>query len=172
VQPATPSPAGPTTRPSPGRSGPVSAAGEASPPTEHWTTRSESGFSVSVPTSWSRRSEGDNVFYEDDSTKFLLQISTTAWDAEPSSQARAVSAAVSRSFSGYRESTITPTTYLGVPAADLRFAYDRSTGTERVIDRFFHSNGASFAIYFRMPAEQWSYSPQYLDPIFSGFQPG
>jgi hypothetical protein len=79
---------------------------------------------------------------------------------------------VSRSFPGYRESTITPTTYLGVPAADLRFAYDRSTGTERVIDRFFHVGGASYAIYFRMPAEQWTYSSQYLDPIFNGFQPG
>jgi hypothetical protein len=172
VRPSTPSPTGPAARTSPARSGPVSAAGEGSPPAEHWTTRSESGFSVSVPSSWSRRSEGDNVFYEDDSTRFMLQISTTAWDGDPPSQARTVSAAVSRSFSGYREPTITPTTYLGVPAADLRFAYDRSTGAERVIDRFFHINGASFAIYFRMPAEQWSYSPQYLDPIFSGFQPG
>ncbi|HZE34285.1 MAG TPA: protein kinase [Actinoallomurus sp.] len=172
AQSSTQSPAASNTRPSPDKSAPVAAAGQGSPPAERWTTRSESGFSVSVPASWSRRSEGDNVFYEDDSTRFMLQISTTAWDADPPSQARTVSAAVSRSFSGYREPTITPTTYLGVPAADLRFAYDRSTGTERVIDRFFHINGASFAIYFRMPAEQWSHSPQYLDPIFSGFQPG
>lgn len=172
LQPPTQSTAGPTTRPTHDRSGPVAAAGSGSPPTEHWTTRSESGFSVSVPASWSRRSEGDNVFYQDGSTRFMLQIGTTPWDSDPQSQARTVSTAVSRSFQGFREPTITPTTYLGVPAADLRFAYDRSTGTERVIDRFFHVDGASFAIYFRMPAEQWTYSPQYLDPIFNGFHPG
>jgi tRNA A-37 threonylcarbamoyl transferase component Bud32 len=169
----TSSPAAPRTA-EPGRSAPedlkaASPAGGGAPAPEQWTTRSESGFSVSVPSSWSRRSQGDNVFYEDTSTRFMLQIGTTPWDADPESQARTVGASVSRTFPGYREASVTPTTYLGVPAADLRFAYDRSTGTERVIDRFFRVDGACFAIYFRMPAERWADSPRYLDPIFNGF---
>jgi eukaryotic-like serine/threonine-protein kinase len=159
-------------RSTPGGPSPVAAAGGGAPSPESWTTRSESGFSVSVPSSWSRRSEGDNVFYEDASTRLMLQIGTTPWDADPQTQARSVGAAVSRTFPGYREATVTPTTYQGVPAADLRFAYDRSTGAERVIDRFFRVGGTCYAIYFRMPADQWADSPRYLDPIFGGFHAG
>jgi serine/threonine protein kinase len=142
------------------------------PPAAQWTNRSESGFSVSVPSSWTRRSEGDNVFYEDTSAGLLLQVSTTPWDVDPQAQAETVNSNVSKSFQGYREATVTPTTYLGVPAADLRFAYDRATGTQRVIDRFVRVGDASFAIYFRMPAERWADSPRYLDPIFNGFHAG
>ena len=159
-------------QPNAGQSSPVTVAGAGSPAPERWTTRSENGFSVPVPASWSRRSSGDNVFYEDPSTRLLLQVGTTSWDADPETQAQGVNASVSQSFRGYREATVTPTTYLGVPAADLRFAYERSTGTERVIDRFFRIGGQCFAIYFRMPADQWANSPQYLDPIFNGFHAG
>ena len=113
--------------------------------------------------------DAENVFYEDGSTRLLLQISTTSWDSDPQTEAQAVSQNVSRSFRGYREAAVTPVTYLGVPAADLRFAYDRSTGTERVNDRFFQINGHSFAIYFRMPADQWPNAATYLDPIFNSF---
>ncbi|MDN3353846.1 serine/threonine-protein kinase [Actinomadura sp. DC4] len=160
------------TTPPAAATGAAGVAGSASPAAEHWTTRSESGFSVPVPSSWSRRVDGDNVFYEDASTQLLLQVGTTSWDADPQTQAQAVSASVARSFRGYREAAVTPTTYLGVPAADLRFAYDRSTGTERVIDRFFRIGGQCFAIYFRMPADQWANSSSYLDPIFNGFHVG
>jgi hypothetical protein len=163
---------GQTRYPAAGPTSPAAVAGAGSPAAERWTTRSESGFSVPVPSTWSRRSSGDNVFYEDPSTRLLLQIGTTPWDADPENQAQAVSASVAQSFTGYREATVTPTTYLGVPAADLKFAYDRSTGTERVIDRFFRVGGRCFAIYFRMPADQWANSPHYLDPIFNGFHAG
>ena len=159
-------------RPQADQTSPVAAAGDGSPAAERWSTRSENGFSVSVPATWSRRSSGDNVFYEDPSTRLLLQIGTTPWSSDPETQAQSVNAHVSQSFQGYREATVTPTTYLGVPAADLRFAYDRSTGAERVIDRFFRVGDQCFAIYFRMPAEQWADSPHYLDPIFSGFHAG
>jgi eukaryotic-like serine/threonine-protein kinase len=147
----------------------ASPPAEQAPPADQWTTRSESGFSVAVPSSWTRRRDGDNVFYQDASSRFLLQVSTTAWDLDPQAQADTVNSNVSRSFQGYREATVTPTTYLGEPAADLKFAYDRDTGTERVIDRFVRIGDACFAIYFRMPAEQWADSPKYLDPIFNGF---
>jgi hypothetical protein len=80
-----------------------------------------------------------------------------------------VSQNISRSFQGYREATVTPVTYLGVPAADLDFTYDRPTGAERVVDRFLRIGDRTFAIYFRMPAEQSSDAPRYLDPIFNGF---
>jgi eukaryotic-like serine/threonine-protein kinase len=162
------------TRPADRPTSPAAVAGADSPTpaTERWTTHAESGFSVPVPASWNRRAQGDNVFYEDPSTRMLLQVGTTPWTGDPESQAQTVSAAVARSFSGYREATVTPTTFLGQPAADLRFAYDRSTGTERVIDRFVRVNGTCFALYFRMPADQWaSDSPRYLDRIFNGFQP-
>jgi eukaryotic-like serine/threonine-protein kinase len=172
---ASPGTTPPTGPPAPGTSTPAAVAGTGSPATsgESWTTRSESGFSVPVPASWSRRADGDNVFYEDASTQVMLQVGTTYWDADPESQARAVGAAVAKSFPGYRESTVTPTTFLGVPAADLRFAYDRSTGVERVIDRFVRVGGSCYAIYFRMPADRWAAeSPRYLDKIFNGFQVG
>jgi hypothetical protein len=159
-------------RPEAEQTSPVAAAGDGSPAAEHWTTRSESGFSVPVPATWSRRSSGDNVFYEDPSTRLLLQIGTTPWAADPENQAQSMNASVSQSFRGYSEATVTPTTYLGVPAADLRFAYVRSTDTERVIDRFFRVGDQCFAIYFRMPADQWANSPRYLDPIFNGFHVG
>ncbi|MCO6010363.1 serine/threonine protein kinase [Actinoallomurus purpureus] len=164
--PGTAEPGGssPEASPAAGRS---TAVADAFP--RDWTTRSESGFSVSVPASWSRRADGENVFYEDSSTRFVLQIGTTYWDGDPQVQAQTVSAALPRSFSGYREATVTPVTYLGVPAADLRFAYDRSTGTSRVNDRFFRVGGRAFAIYFRMPADQWPDAQRYLDPIFGGF---
>ncbi len=102
----------------------------------------------------------------------LLQVDTTPWDADPETEAEGASGAIAHGYRGYREAAVTPTTYLGVPAADLRFAYDRSTGTERVIDRFFRVGGQCFAVYFRMPAEQWVYSSRYLDPIFNGFRAG
>ncbi|GAA4636856.1 serine/threonine-protein kinase [Actinoallomurus vinaceus] len=136
-----------------------------------WATRSESGFSVSVPSDWSRRSDGDNFFYQDATTRYLLQISTTSWDGDPQSQAQSVGDHLAGTFPGYREATVTPVTYRGVPAADLDFAYDRSTGTERVKDRFFRADGHALAIYFRMPADQWPDAQRYLDPIFSSFQP-
>ncbi|MGH3374350.1 MAG: hypothetical protein ACRDP6_06400, partial [Actinoallomurus sp.] len=142
------------------------------PPVDQWATRAESGFSVSVPSSWTRRGEGDNVFYQDASTRLMLQVSTTPWNLDPQAQAETVNSNVSKSFQGYRDATVTPTTYLGEPAADLRFAYDRSTGTQRVIDRFVRVGDVCFAIYFRMPAEQWADSPKYLDPIFNGFHAG
>ena len=142
------------------------------PPADQWATHTESGFSVSVPSSWTRRSEGDNVFYQDTSTHLMLQVSTTPWNVDPQAQAETVNSNVSKSFQGYRDATVTPTTYLGEPAADLRFAYDRSTGAQRVIDRFVRVGDVCFAIYFRMPAEQWADSPKYLDPIFNGFHAG
>ncbi len=154
-------------RPQVSASAAVSSAADAT--SEQWTTRSESGYSVSVPSSWSRRVSGDNVFYQDPTTRLLLQIGTTPWYSDPRTQAETVDSNVSKSFQGYRESAITPLTYQGVPAADLSFAYDRSTGTERVNDRFFRVNGRTFAVYFRMPAEEWQNSPKYLDPIFNGF---
>jgi serine/threonine protein kinase len=144
----------------------------ASPP-DNWATKNEDGFSISVPSSWRRHSDGDNVFYQDQSTRYLLQVGTTPWNSDPQTEARSASNDIARSFSGYRESSITPTTYLGVPAADLEFAYDRSTGTERAIDRFFQVGGRSYAIFFRMPADQWAASsPAYLDAIFGGFHAG
>ncbi len=136
---------------------------------EEWTTRSESGFSVSVPSTWSRRSDGDNVFYQDPTARLLLQIGTTPWYSDAETEAESVNSNVSQSFQGYRESAVTPITYLGVPAADLSFAYDRPTGAQRVNDRFFRVNGRAFAVYFRMPADQWQDSPHYLTPIFDGF---
>ncbi|MEV0407015.1 protein kinase [Actinoallomurus sp. NPDC050550] len=154
--------------PSTGRSTSVSPA--ASFP-QDWTTRSESGFSVSAPSAWSRRNDGDNFFYQDATTRYLLQISTTSWDGDPQSQAQSVGDHLAGTFPGYREATVTPVTYRGVPAADLDFAYDRSTGVERVKDRFFRVGGQAFAVYFRMPADQWPDSQRYLDPIFSSFQP-
>ncbi|GAA0320224.1 protein kinase [Actinoallomurus spadix] len=157
-------------------SGSAPTGGPASAPVapfpRDWSTRTEDGFTVSVPSSWSRRSDGDNVFYQDSTTRYLLQISTTPWDADPETQARGVGHNVAGSFRGYREDSVTPVTYLGVPAADLEFAYDRSTGTERVKDRFFRIGDRAFAIYFRMPAGEWPDSRRYLDPIFNGFHPG
>ncbi|GAB3964547.1 hypothetical protein GCM10029978_025290 [Actinoallomurus acanthiterrae] len=137
----------------------------------NWTTQSESDFSVSAPSTWSRRSDGNNFFYQDSTTRYLLQISTTSWNGDPQSQAQSVGDHLAATFPGYREATVTPVTYRGVQAADLDFAYDRSTGVERVKDRFFHVGGQAFAIYFRMPADQWPDSQRYLDPIFSSFQP-
>jgi serine/threonine protein kinase len=154
----------------PASSAPASSASASFP--QDWATRAESGFAVSVPSSWSRRGDGENVFYQDSTTRYLLQVSTTSWGADPQAQARSVGDHLAGTFQGYREATVTPVTYRGVPAADLDFAYDRSTGTESVKDRFFRVDGHAYAIYFRMPADQWPDWQRYLEPIFSGFRVG
>lgn len=176
-------------QPSPPPTGPPTMSGEppvqtsapaqqpAPTPTEGalpagWSVRQETGFSLAVPSGWQRSTEPGSVFYQDSTGQLLVQVSTTDWSGDPQAQAASVARTVSGEFSGYQEIGITPTTYRDQPAADLEFIFDHAGTTSHALDRFFHIGGQAYAVYFRMPAQQWSGSPAYLNAIFGSFTIG
>lgn len=135
-----------------------------------WVTRHENGYSVNVPATWVRRTDHNSVLYEDPSTRFLLQVDTTSWNGDPLSAARSGSQDLAGRFEGYRDATVTSSDQNGSPAADIRFTYDRATGAEGAQDRFLRIGGRPYTIFFRMPADQWSQAPIYLNNIYGGFR--
>ncbi|GAA2084019.1 hypothetical protein GCM10009780_22910 [Actinomadura alba] len=138
-----------------------------------YSTADEAGFSVAVPTGWTRRSAGRSVFWDAPHRTTFLQIDQTAWTGTPLQQAYRADgdAPGDPGFPGYAITSIQGLKYQGVDAADWDFTFDDAAGvgTVRAKDRFVRLNGRTYAIYFRALEHDWSSATTHLDTVYRTF---
>jgi tRNA A-37 threonylcarbamoyl transferase component Bud32 len=132
----------------------------------------EDGFGVAVPTGWTRRAQGQSVFWDAPGRTTFLQIDQTPWTGTPLQEAYRAEgdAPGDPGFPGYAITSIQGLKYQGVDAADWEFTFhDAARGTVRAKDRFVRLNGRTFALYFRAMEHDWSSAVPHLETAYRTF---
>ncbi|GIH96766.1 protein kinase [Planobispora siamensis] len=133
------------------------------------------GFSVAVPRTWSvkRFTDRDRVEFRDpDTDRFLWIESTEDPERDPVKHWGTVERGGNEAkiWPGYRRIRITALTYLGRPAADWEFTYDKAGERRHVLDRGFRTaSGKPYAIYWESADATWNRA--FFDRFTRTFRP-
>jgi hypothetical protein len=150
------------------------AAKVAAPPSGYQSV-SGTGFSLAVPTGWTRSQNGYSTFWVAPDRNSFVQVDTTPWSVTSNEQAFRAEADAKRNtsaFPDYTRGRISETTYRGEPATDWEFTFTDAQTNYRIHakDRFVRLGNRSYAIYFRTPDNQWQASGERLDVLYKTFQ--
>lgn len=135
----------------------------------------ESGFSVEVPSTWTRVVDRQRISWHAAGGLPLLQIDRTPWEVSPLQQAHNSDAAAQRTGSpfskDYARRSIVRLAYQGAETADWDFTWtDGQNVRSQSKDRFFRVGGKPFAIYFRSTAADWNAHQPFLTRVYSSFK--
>ena len=131
------------------------------------------GFTVAVPTGWTRSVEGSRTYFkEPGSGRFLLVDQTTEPMDDPLTDWQANEPSVADRLSGYERISLDRVEYRGWNTADWEFTWDGRNGQIRVLNRNVRvSDACAYALYWSIPESQWADSRGMFDAIAQSFQP-
>ena len=142
-----------------------------------WVTYTEpvTGWRVAHPPGWrviEQSRDEDSVDIADPSTGTYLRID---WTSSPQGSPAAAWRSLARGFAAthhnYEEIGITPTTFLGYPAAVWEFTYTDGGSELHAADLGFVTETDGFALFFQTHAEDWAASQHLWDALRAGFRP-
>ena len=116
------------------------------------------GFTVAVPTGWTRSVEGSRTYFkEPGSGRFLLVDQTTEPMDDPLTDWQANEPSVADRLSGYERISLDRVEYRGWNTADWEFTWDGRNGQIRVLNRNVRVGDAcAYALYWSIPESQWA----------------
>jgi serine/threonine protein kinase len=155
-----------------GNRAPQSQSPAAAPP--GYQRVSGTGFSLAVPTGWTRRPDSNTVWDAPDRNSFV-QVDPRQWTVSSNEQAFLAEADVKENpavFADYNRSRISEVTYRGRPATDWEFTYTHAQTRRKIHTqgRFVRFGNRTFAIYFRAPEGQWPSAANRLAVLYRTFQ--
>ncbi|MFI8827472.1 hypothetical protein [Streptomyces sp. NPDC053431] len=132
----------------------------------------ESGFTLAVPEGWNRTSSGASVFYNAPDGLSLVQVYILDEPGiTPYEALRQTSRDLAAQNPGYREISL-GRTGAGGADAELVYAYDRSEGRRKVVDRAFTGgDGRQYAVLAAGPESTWPEQRKTLDTALRFFKP-
>ncbi|MFE1382766.1 hypothetical protein ACFW6S_27865 [Streptomyces sp. NPDC058740] len=140
------------------------------PPPGFHAVDDPAGFTVAVPENWNRTSSAEGVFYNSPDGKSLIQIFTLA---EPDSTPYESLQRTSQNLTakpGYEQIGLERTGE--GDAAELVYAYDRTEGRRKVVDRAFTgTDGSQHAILVAGPESDWPKQRETLTTVLEFFRP-
>ena len=131
------------------------------------------GFTVAVPTGWTRSVEGPRTYFkEPGGGRFLLVDQTTEPMDDPLTDWQANEPSVADRLSGYERISLDRVEYRGWNTADWEFTWDGRNGQIHVLNRNVRvSDARAYALYWSIPESQWADSRGMFDVIAQSFQP-
>jgi hypothetical protein len=178
---ASPTSRGPTSTPAPRLPQQVVPGGHtvtqtvpAPRPATGYQTYQESGFSISVPNGWTRRTSDTSVFWDAPDGVAYLQVDVRSWAGTPRQQVVQADrhAQISpHTFPGYSLIGISDVSYAdGATDWEFTFTDPKGNGLIHAKDRFFTSGGGTYSIYLRGPGGGWATLQSYLTGFLESFQ--
>jgi eukaryotic-like serine/threonine-protein kinase len=131
------------------------------------------GFTVALPTGWTRSVEGPRTYFkEPGGGRFLLVDQTTEPKDDPLTDWQANEPSVADRLSGYERISLDRVEYRGWNTADWEFTWDGRNGQIHVLNRNVRvSDARAYALYWSIPESQWADSRGMFDVIAQSFQP-
>jgi tRNA A-37 threonylcarbamoyl transferase component Bud32 len=167
--PLSPPPTGtrPVPAPTPGATGPHTA------PSGYRTARDPAGFSLAVPEDFTRRPEGQRVFYLSPGETFRLGIRVGA--PEPGGPEGVMNRSASSGPStnpGYHDGRVVRTTHHGHPAALWEFTWEgfsAAEGPRHTYDLCWEENGLLYDVWVSAPVGKVREAREYFDVAVDTF---
>ncbi|MER8042431.1 hypothetical protein [Streptomyces sp. NPDC094032] len=165
--PTDPTPFSPSDSPSPSDS---SAPMDDMPPPGFRGVEDPDGFTIAVPVGWNRTSSAQGVFYTSPDGRSLIQIFTAATaTTTPYESLQETSRNLSKN-PGYQQIALERTGQ--DDTAELVYAYDRTEGRRKVVDRAFTgTDGRQYAILVAGPETDWPKQRETLTTALEFFRP-
>ncbi|MFF0433218.1 hypothetical protein ACFYU9_13450 [Streptomyces sp. NPDC004327] len=146
---------------------------EGAPPPGTRLVEDVAGFTIAVPEGWNRTTSGASVFYNAPDGASLVQVFTIDEPGlSPYDALRETSRNLAEKNPGYQEISLERTGTDG-KEAELVYAYDRTEGRRKVVDRAFTgSDGRQYAVLAAGPETDWPGQRETLDTALRFFKPG
>lgn len=140
------------------------------PPPGFRAVEDPAGFTIAVPENWNRTSSAQGVFYNSPDGRSLIQVFTMAEpDSTPYESLRHTSQTLAAN-PGYEEISLERTGE--GDTAELVYAYDRTEGRRKVVDRAFTgTDGSQYAILVAGPETDWPEQRETLTTVLDYFTP-
>ncbi|MEV5968805.1 hypothetical protein [Streptomyces sp. NPDC051921] len=132
----------------------------------------ESGFALAVPEGWNRTTSGKSVFYNAPDGLSLVQVYPLDEPGiTPYEALRLTSRDLAAQNPGYSEISLARTGP-GDDSVELVYAYDRTEGRRKVVDRaFVGGDGRQYAVLAAGPESAWPEQRKTLDTALEFFEP-
>ncbi|MGV9879357.1 protein kinase domain-containing protein [Streptomyces sp. NPDC003006] len=143
------------------------------PPDGYRLAKDPEGFTVAVPKSFERTTEGPRIFYVSPSGTYRIGIKKA--DPEPGgplAAQRRAHAEGPRSNPGYRNGEVSETTRNGRPAALWEFTWDgpgKPRGERHTYDLCWEEGGKMYDLWVSGPAEEAEETRKYFDTAVDTF---
>ncbi|MFE9169910.1 protein kinase [Streptomyces kebangsaanensis] len=173
--PSATSPATPVSTVTVTRPAPPPADGPTVPP-GHRLVRDPGGFTVAVPDGFTRKPQGERVFYMSPGEVFRLGIKIAAPEAGgPLAVMRRADAAGPVDNPGYRDGRVTGTTHDGHPAALWEFTWNgfsAAEGPRHTYDLCWEQDGRMYDVWVSAPVGEAREAKEHFDAAVDTFTPG
>ncbi|MGX4690324.1 serine/threonine-protein kinase [Streptomyces sp. JNUCC 63] len=173
--PSTTSPATPVSTVTVTRPAPPAADGPTAPQGHH-LVRDPAGFTVAVPDGFTRKPQGERIFYVSPGESFRLGIKIAAPDAGgPLAVMRRADAAGPDTNPGYHDGRVTGTTHNGHPAALWEFTWNgfsAAEGPRHTYDLCWEQDGQMYDVWMSAPVDRTRESKEHFDVAVDTFRPG
>ncbi|MFB9734739.1 protein kinase [Streptomyces sp. NPDC057386] len=177
--PATAGPGTPTPTPSatrtPAAVGGASSDGRPTAPSGYRLAEDPAGFTLAVPDGFTRRPQGQRVFYLSPGETYRLGIKIT--DPEPGGPLAVMRRAAAKgpdNNPGYRDGRVTATSHGGRPAALWEFTWDgfsAAEGPRHTYDLCWEQNGRMYDVWVSAPVGKVREAREYFDVAVDTFVP-
>ncbi|MFJ2816718.1 serine/threonine-protein kinase [Streptomyces sp. NPDC087294] len=131
------------------------------------------GFSLAVPVSFTRRPQGERVFYLSPGQTIRLGVKSAApQEGGPLGVLRRAAANGPATNPGYRDGRVTATTRHGLPAAHWEFTSDGATtagGALRTYDLCWEEGGRMYDVWVTAPVGQAREAKEFFDVAVDTF---
>lgn len=148
-------------------------AGTRTAPSGYRTTPDPAGFSLAVPEGFTRRPQGERVFYVSSGDTFRIGIKVS--DPEtggPTAVMRRAAVAGPSTNPGYHDGQVTATTHRGHPAALWEFTwngYTTAEGPRHTYDLCWEENGQLYDVWVSAPVAKVREAREYFDIAIDTF---
>ena len=141
---------------------------------EGWTRYQDptEGWSIGVPPGYERSERNGQVQFRSDEQRRTLRIDASPASGEPLEVFAALSQALERSLTDYRQLRLEAVEHRGRPAAELEFTFFDETELH-VLDRTFHDESGSqaYALYWQTREQDWADARPVFDQLLETFEP-
>ncbi|MFI1162290.1 serine/threonine-protein kinase [Streptomyces sp. NPDC020801] len=169
TRPTGPSSTATVTRPA------SSAADGPTAPSGYHPVRDPAGFSVAVPDGFTRKPQGERIFYMSPGETFRLGIKIADPGAGgPLGVMRRADAAGPSTNPGYHDGRVTSTTHAGHPAALWEFTWNgfsAAEGARHTYDVCWEQNGQMYDVWVSAPVGEVREAKEYFDVAVDTFAP-
>jgi hypothetical protein len=145
-------------------------------PSGYRTVRDPDGFSLAVPDGFTRRPQGERVFYMSPGMRFRIGVKVTDPDpGGPLAVMRRAHAEGASTNPGYRDGRVTRTGHAGHPAALWEFTwngFDTGEGPRHTYDLCWDEGGRMYDVWVSAPVGRVREAREYFDVAVDTFTPG
>ncbi|MFH8934450.1 serine/threonine-protein kinase [Streptomyces griseosporeus] len=159
----------------PSAAGGASSDGRPTAPSGYRLAQDPAGFSLAVPDGFTRRPEGERVFYLSPGETFRLGIRVAA--PEPGGPLGVMGRAAAKgpdTNPGYRDGRVSGTTHGGRPAALWEFTWDgfsAAEGARHTYDLCWEENGRMYDVWVSAPVGKVREAREFFDVAVDTFVP-